>query len=231
MLQDIIFVIGTSLLLYSQGQSLYNVIQRKKCYPVETADNFDLNEFSSKTWYSQMQQEVKYQSKDSFYCVTATYNLEPNRTVPLFNGKVISVYNYGNIHEVNGEPVNTKNGTILCARQLNKNDNSKLRVGLCNLPNVFTGAYWVIGYGPSKPPYEWIVVSGGQPTVLYKDGCTTQINKTVNSGLWIFSSTPIMPYKHLFLARHLLRTKGYTLSQLYNVEHTNCTYEDAFIKP
>lgn len=200
------------------------------CKHVETSLDINQEAFTNHTWYSQYQQEVMYQNRSSFYCVTATYNLEPERKVPFFNGNVISVYNYGNFHRVNGKPVNTKNQTILCARQPNNDDPSKLLVGLCNLPNLFTGKYWIIGYGPKNPPYEWLVVSGGQPHNKYPDGCTTQINKTNNAGLWIFSRTPLMDKTNLESAKLLLKNKGYTLSQLIKVEQDKCNYEDAFIK-
>lgn len=226
--ESILFLFSCISLSYMYG--IFEHPLFKHCKNVDTAENFNLDEFVRKTWYSQMQQEVKYQTKESFYCVTATYNVEENRTVPFFSGKVISVYNYANRYRVNGSPVNTKNGTILCARQPNEKDNSKLLVGLCNLPNIFTGDYWIIGYGPSSPPYEWLVVSGGQPKNQYKDGCTTKINSTNNSGLWIFSRYPNMSSSDLEKAKNLLKNKGYTLSQLIPVEQKGCIYEDAFIK-
>lgn len=46
---------------------------------------------------------TKYQTSDVLYCVTATYDLNQEiapLSVPLFNGKVIGVYNYEN----NGTP-------------------------------------------------------------------------------------------------------------------------------
>lgn len=226
--ETILFILSCMTINYTFG--IFDISLFKKCKHVDTVDTFDLNEFVRKTWYSQMQQEVKYQTKESFYCVTATYNFEENRTVPFFSGKVISVYNYANRNEVNGDPVNTKNGTVLCARQPNDKDNSKLLVGLCNLPNIFTGDYWIIGYGPKNPPYEWLVVSGGQPKNHYIDGCTTRINSTNNAGLWIFSRYPIMSTSDLKSAMNLLKTKGYTLSKLIPVQQKGCIYENAFIK-
>ena len=226
--ESILFLFSCISLSYMYG--LFEIPLFLNCKHVYTAENVDLDEFVRKTWYSQMQQEVEYQRKDSLYCVTATYNIEENRTVPFFSGKVISVYNYANRDVVNGEPLNTKNGTVLCGRQPNYNENSKLLVAPCNLPNIFSGQYWIIGYGPEFPPYEWLVVSGGQPKVKYEDGCTTKINGTNNAGLWIFSRYPIMSENDLTEAKTLLKHKGYTLSQLIPVEQKGCIYEDAFIK-
>ena len=202
-------------------------IRYNNCPPVKTIPNVDLQEFVKHTWYSQMQQEVAYQSSESFYCVTATYNIEKNRTVPLFNGNVISVYNYANYDEVNGEPMNVKNGTVLCAKQILPNVNSRFSVAPCNVISVFGGPYWIIGL---HEKYEWLIVSGGQPREEYDDGCTTKVNATNNAGLWIFSRNPIMSKSHMKEATQLLRMKGYTLSQLKEVKQKGCQYEDAFIK-
>lgn len=200
------------------------VLITNPCPLINTTD-IDLNEFVKHTWYSQMQQEVEYQKKNSFYCVAATYNIEINRTVPLFHGNVISVYNYANIDKVNGD--NFNNGTILCARQVYNTSSSKLRVGLCNLPNLFTGPYWIIDRDLN---YEWIVVSGGQPKNKYQTGCTTNINTTNNAGLWIFSRTPILKKTQLDIAINNLKHKGYTTSFLYKVKQKGCKYNGAFIK-
>ena len=197
------------------------------CPIVDTVKAVDLDEFVRHTWYSQMQQEVEYQTKDSFYCVTATYNIEKNRTVPLFHGNVITVYNYANYDKVNGPAMNTMNGTVLCARQPNIKDPGKLLVGFCYFPNVICGDYWIVGLGEN---YEWLVVSGGQPTVQYQDGCTTKLNTTNHAGLWIFSRRPIMEKIHMREAISLLKNKGYTTSQLLYVDQKKCKYEGAFIK-
>lgn len=202
-------------------------IHFNKCLPVNTVQNVSLSEFVKHTWYSQMQQEVAFQTKNSFYCVTATYNIEKNRTVPLFKGNVISVYNYANYDRVNGEPMNAKNGTVLCAKQVIANTNSKFSVAPCNVISVFGGPYWIIGVGEN---YEWLIVSGGQPRNEYTDGCTTNVNTTNNAGLWIFSRKPVISKENMKQALALLNYKGYTLSQLKHVEQVGCTYKDAFIK-
>lgn len=202
-------------------------IRYNNCRPVETIPNVDLQEFVKHTWYSQMQQEVAFQNSESFYCVTATYNIEKNRTVPLFDGNVISVYNYANYDEVNGTPMNAKNGTVLCAKQIYPKVNSRFSVAPCNVVSVFGGPYWIIGLHEN---YEWLIVSGGQPREEYDDGCTTKVNATNNAGLWIFSRNPIISKTHMKEATQLLRMKGYTLSQLKVVQQKGCQYDEAFIK-
>ena len=204
-----------------------NLYYYKHCPKVSTVDHVDIEEFTKHTWYSQMQQETKYQTRESFHCVTATYNLERNRTVPFFDGTVLSVYNYANYDKVNGPPMNTKDGQVLCARQPKPKYPGKLLVGFCYFPNNICGDYWIVGLDKN---YEWLIVSGGQPMEKYNDGCTTKLNTTNHSGLWIFSRRPIIRKNDLESALTVLKDKGYTLSQLIPIQQRGCRYEDAFIK-
>merc|ERR1719410_2990987 len=71
------------------------------CQKVEVQDNFNVEEYVSKSWYVQYQQVTGYLPENSFYCVVATYELEGSK-VPFFDGTVASVYNYANRGEVNG---------------------------------------------------------------------------------------------------------------------------------
>lgn len=200
------------------------------CPNVETVDGVDLELFAKHTWYIQAQQIVAYQQPDQFYCVTATYALE-NRRVPLFDGQVLSVYNYGNEKRINGYPTNTKEGMVLCARVPNAKDPTKLLVAPCFLPNIAGGQYWIIGLGKQEDEYSWAVISGGPPIKEYPDGgCTTLVNKTNHAGLWIFSSKPIMDQSSYQEAMNVLKEKGYTLSQLFPVEQKGCLYKDSFVK-
>ena len=83
----------------------------------------------------------------------------------------------------------------------------------------------------SSVSYEWAVVSGGQPTVAYPDGgCTTKLDTTNGSGLWIFSASPSMDSASLAAARQALVDLGYTTSQLLDVPQDGCKYEGAFLK-
>lgn len=210
------------IILKSDTQSTSN-----PCSIVYPVKNIQLSEFVKHTWYSQYQQEVSYQTIDSFYCVTATYNIEKNRTVPFFHGNVISVYNYANYNEVNGPAKNANNATILCAKQVIQNVNSQFSVAPCTVWSVFGGPYWIIGVGKN---YEWLIVSGGQPHVPYNDGCTTNVNQRNNAGLWIFSRNQMITKHHLKQAFSLLVHKGYTLSKMKEVKQTGCTYNGSFIK-
>lgn len=199
------------------------------CPPVTTMKNVNQTEFLRATWYVQKQQIVDYQPIENFYCVAATYDVQ-GKYVPLYTGKVISVFNYGNVGKVNGPPTNTANDTILCARQKDGKDNSKLLVAPCFLPNIFAGPYWILGAGPSASEYKWAIISGGQPSVVYPDGCTTKTTGVRNAGLWIFSRTPVLDEMYMKDAEFVLREKKYSLSQLIDVEQEGCKYQGAFIK-
>lgn len=207
-----------------------SVLTSESCPPVSTQKNVNQTEFVRATWYVQKQQPVAYQTKEDLFCVAATYVDDSTRKVPFFEGKVISVYNYGNRDRVNGPATNTANDTILCARQKNDEDPSKLLVAPCFLPNVLSGPYWILGAGPSPSCYEWLVVSGGQPTVAYPDGCTTRTEGTNNAGLWVFSRSPVMDAKYMKDVDELLTTKNISRSQLIDVPQQGCRYEGAFIK-
>lgn len=198
------------------------------CPRVEPMVGFNTSEYIRATWYIQQQQITGYQPKDALYCVAQTLN-ETNTRVPFFNGSVISVYNYGRVGGINGTLEN-KNNFTLCARQLNRTYPARIINAPCFLPNIFAGPYWVIGAGPRSDFYEWAIVSGGPPTVRYTDGnCSTSLEGTNGSGLWLFTrrknGTDLIP-----LMRNYLLNLGYTTSQLLNVTQYGCNYSKSFIK-
>ena len=148
------------------------------CKTVSPLSELNITEYLRATWYSQQQQLTSYQPQSDLYCVSATYNDEPNRTVPFFSGFVASVYNYATKDGVSGEPVNTRDGMVLCARQSDPAVGGGLGVAPCFLPNLFSGPYDVVAVGldDDGARYDWVVVSGGQPSVkqtcicIYQDG-------------------------------------------------------------
>ena len=87
------------------------------CKTVSPLAELNITEYLRATWYSQQQQLTPYQPASELFCVSATYNDEPDRTVPFFDGFVASTYNYATKQNVSGEPANTKDGMVLCARQ------------------------------------------------------------------------------------------------------------------
>ena len=108
---------------------------------------------------------------------------------------------------------------------------SKLLVAPCFLPNLAAGPYWILAVGTDAyGRYEWGVVSGGQPTEQYSDGCTTKEKGVNGSGLWIFVRDPAAKQEVVDAARKALVDLGFTLQRLKNVEQDGCKYEGAVIK-
>jgi len=211
------------------AEAFFNIKRKSNCPKVKVMKNFNTSEYIRASWYVQEQQENFYQDENSLYCVVATYE-EENRSVPFFNKPAISVYNYAEVGQVNGPPLNSDQ-QVLCARQKNDDKPAKLSVAPCFLPNLFAGPYWVLAAGPSSDNYQWAIVSGGQPTEEYEDGCTTQVETINRSGLWIFSRQPVLDAAYLQEAKDILVDKGYTLSLLKPVQQAGCTYDQAKIKP
>ena len=196
------------------------------CPTVTTLGHLNLTGFTEHTWYIQQQQITGYQSLDTLFCVTATYELDEGKTVPFFSGKVVAVHNYANKGKVNGPLENTSNMT-LCARANNATDSSRLLVAPCFLPNLLAGPYWVLGIGDD---YEWAVIIGGQPTEEYADGCTTSEKGVNHSGLWLFTRAPVASKASLDAMHALLKAQGVAASRLHTVEQEGCLYKGDPIK-
>ena len=132
------------------------------CPRVATQGGFNLTEWVRASWFIQEQQVNGFQQPENLYCVVATYELE-GRDVPLWEGTVVSVYNYANTGAVNG-PGSDPEQEPLCARLIDPEQPSNSIVNApCFLPNALAGPYWVVAAGPSPDRYEWGIVSGGQP--------------------------------------------------------------------
>ena len=196
---------------------------------LQTDPKVNLTEYIRSTWYVQQQQVNGYQPISDLYCVAATYSINTSIKVPLFNGKVISVYNYANRDKVNGLALGN-NSTFLCARETNASHPEKLSVAPCFLPNLFAGPYWILAAGPTPSNYTWAVVIGGQPTVNVNSTCTTRETGINNSGLWIFTRERIAEHGNINYIRSIIEKKNISTSKLINVTHENCSYSGAFIK-
>lgn len=212
-----------------RGSCVEAAMKDSNCAVVSPLADVDLDAYISATWYIQQQQVTGYQDEDEFFCVAATYRQE-GASVPFFSGDVISVYNYANKNQVNGEATNTANGTVLCAREEDESTPGSLAVAPCFLPNALAGPYWIVALGyTDSGDLSWAAVSGGQPTEEYDDGCTTKLEGTNNSGLWILSRSPVAADEDIEAARSALSDLGFTLSQLQAVEQNGCSYEGALI--
>lgn len=199
------------------------------CPVVSVVEDFNIDEYIRKSWFVQKQQVNGYQPENALYCVAATYESE-GKGVPFFWGTVISVYNYGNVNEVNGRNQNDSNGMVLCARQPDENTPAKLLVAPCFLPNFLAGDYWVVAAGPSPSNYEWAIISGGQPTEKYDDGCTTKESGINGSGFWFFTRAKVASEETLAEMESVARNLGFTTSLLKDVAQEGCNYEGANLK-
>ena len=153
------------------------------CPPIATQGSFNLTEWVRASWFIQEQQLNDFQGPEDLFCVLATYELE-GREVPLFDGLVVSVYNYANVGEVNG-PGSDPDMEPLCARLIDPARPSDSIINApCFLPNALAGPYWVVAAGPSPERYEWGIVSAGPPTVPAPDGsgCSTSETGVNNAG-------------------------------------------------
>lgn len=200
-----------------------------ECAPVTPVADLDLAEYTRATWYIQEQQVTGYQTTDDLFCVSATYNIG-GRSVPFFSGNVLSVFNYGNIKQVNGKAMNANNATVLCARQKDPKQGGKLLVAPCFLPNLFAGDYWILDIGGEGGRYDWAIISGGQPKVKFDDGCTTKETGINGSGLWLFTREPVASPDVIAMMKDKLHAMGVTTSRLVPVPQDGCERKGAFLK-
>ena len=207
------------------------------CTTVAPISGLNFTEFLRATWFVQKQQETGYLKPADFFCVTATYNDEGKKTLGGLGAKAISVYNYQNSGAVNGKPggaITGKGSIVLCAREQDKSVPSKLLVAPCFLPNFLAGDYWVVGIGEdaATKKHTWAIVSGGQPTVEYADGCTTKKTGTNGSGFWFFTRAQVATPAVLAEMEAAAKKLGFTTSQLIDVPQAGCKYAEAkLVKP
>jgi hypothetical protein len=215
------------------------------CPTLQVKSGFNLTEWIRASWYMHRQQVNGYQPADQLYCVVATYNESFRGTpkkVPLFSGKVITVYNNCNKGKTNG-PVshnatdpNFKGGfgDPLCARDKYPAEPAKIVVAPCPLPNFLAGNYWVVEAGPAPDNYEYGIIIAGQPTVQNSDGCTTPSTcsgpSQTGCGLWVVTRSPAVHPEQASMLEDLLHKKGISTQDLITVDHTGCKYEGYFIK-
>lgn len=211
-----------SKLLFFNFFFLFSINLTFGCQKVDTVENFNLTEYIKDRWFIQKQQETFYLPKEYNYCVSAYYR-PSHKKILFYDGEVIDVFNYAEKNKVNGEKVN-KNNFTLCARIPNHDITSKLLVAPCFLPNFFGGDYWVIAAGPKSDNYEWAIISGGQPDVQLKDGCTTKTKGVNSAGFWYFTRNQYVSEKLLNFMDKKAKEKGFSTSLLNKVEQKGCLY-------
>jgi lipocalin len=198
------------------------------CKTIETVQNFDIDKYIEFTWYIQRQQVNSYQSAESLYCVTATYNDDGKKQ---WGKPAISVSNYNNDGMVNAP---TKDGSdgVICATTSIANEPAKLAVAPCFLPPFLAGDYWVAAVADD---YSWAIVTGGQPTIAGEcvvDAllCTTPETSALlgnGQGLWFFMREQAQNAVTLATMEATALALGICTANMVDVVHEGCTYAGA----
>lgn len=185
------------------------------CPTVTTQPDFDLNRYISKPWWSVQQMAIAYLPPENVFCVSARYRFLPT---PNIWGYTLQVHNQA--QNVDGSKVQDSQDRI-CGRSADPRDPAKLEVGLCALPRVpgvTTGPYWVLAYDEME---GYALISGGQPTIWGPRGCRTGTGIN-DSGLWIFSRSPIRNNTLTQKVRDIAARKGFDLTVLNSVDNSKC---------
>jgi len=205
-------------------------------------------EYLRASWFVQKQQVNGYQPRNKLYCVVATYNetfrgkkLKLSGGYP--KGGYFHAFNNGNYQETNGKSLEAHAspsfrpsfGTPLCARNYQKDIPAAVKVAPCGLPKSFSGDYWVVAAGPTQDNYEWGIISAGQPTVKLSDGCTTPTYCSgpaqAQCGLWLITRKQVPDNATMVAMETAAKEQGISLKKVITVDHTDCGYDNYFIKP
>lgn len=209
------FRAGFCCLLFSSLLFVVSLAQEDECKPVQTVENFDIEEYASKPWFSHQQAEVSYNPISRNFCVKAEYEVLSS---PKGWGYTVSVSNSARDESGN------EFGGGLCAYQTGDGgrDLSKLAVAPCWLPKVFAGPYWIVAYNEEE---GYALISGGQPDKIsdggIEEGCTTGTGIN-NSGLWIFSRRQRREEALIQKVRGIAKDAGFDLSVLNDVDQEGC---------
>jgi len=204
------------------------------CKTVEPLDEFDIEQYISKKWYSHQQRPVQFNSEALFYCITAEYSfLDFNEdSLALTNGFDVKVFNQG--QDVDGNIFTSDDefaeGGIpvpsgLCAGQkvFAGDKDSQLTVGFCSI-NVFAFApsnYWVLAYDEEEGA---ALIAGGQPDTPNSNGDGLCTYSDPVSGLWIFTRSPVRNETLIEKYRDIARDNGIDPSIMKDVAQEDCAY-------
>jgi len=137
-----------------------------------------------------------------------------------FWGYDVGVHNHaeeqdGTIHD---SDTDIKGGGILA--KIVDQKTGKLEVAPYFLPTFLSGPYWVIDYNEAE---GYSLISGGAPTESGKDGLCKTGSGTNNAGLWIFTRAQKADTKLVTKVRGIAQSKGFDLSVLNEIDHSNCS--------
>lgn len=192
-------------------------------------DDFTLEDFISKPWYSQKQNEQQYQKKDSMACTSASYFKNKGCGFNVSNvGGVAEDYSYASA----GGTFKANNTVgFLCARKV-KNIPNGLEVmpcAICLGSEGRTPNYSVIHYDKDKGA---AIVIGGQPNARATSGekkCT--FSSPTMSGMWIFTRQRERDRELVdALVQKMDKTFNLDTSGLIDVNQENCGQFDDVVK-
>jgi len=205
-----------------------------QCKTVQTLDEFEIEQYISKKWYSQQQRPVQFNSEALFYCITAEYSFLDSTDDPLAitNGFDVKVFNKGQDVDGNiftsddefaegGVPVPSG----LCAGQkvFDGDKDSELTVGFCSISVFAFGPsnYWVLAYDEEEGA---ALIAGGQPDTPNSNGDGLCTYSDPISGLWIFTRSPVRNETLIEKYRGIAIDNGIDPSMMKDVAQEDCAY-------
>jgi lipocalin len=183
--------------------------------------DFDIDGYISKRWYIQQMMETSYLPKSHNWCVYAEYQRRPKKS---FWGYDVNVHNHaeevdGTIHDSN---IDVKGGGIMA--KIVDEKTGKLSVAPGFLPTFLSGPYWVIDYNEAE---GYSLISGGAPKLDGEGGLCKTGSGVNDAGLWIFTRAQKTDDKLVAKVREIAKNKGFDLSVLNQVDHSNCTHSSS----
>ncbi|GLD92292.1 hypothetical protein PINS_up000825 [Pythium insidiosum] len=194
--------------------------------------NFNPATYFVGRWYSLYQIPLTFQPLDSFYCVTANYEIEGAQQQQQPTQTTVRVRNASNRGGVNGP----RSETTLRAVIKDPSKPSQAAVGPPFIPPERYGPYWVVEAGTYDEllagkinncpgdDYEWAIVTGGVPGVNSNDACVPGTGETNSKGFWLLSRVAVVPRDATDKLLELASSKGLDVLALQRVVQDGCTY-------
>jgi hypothetical protein len=183
--------------------------------------DIDATEFTRATWYAQRQQEAPFQTRENFYCTTATYDATSSHKAKLI-GASITASNANTLNSVDG----AVSSVVLCGGL--GDGPGKLKVSPCTVFRVSPGDLWVLDVGVNaedNSKYDWAIVISGQPTDIAEDGkCVADL------GMWMYTREQNVSQDVIDAMYASLEKNEISGSKLFPVVQEGCKYNDRRIK-
>ena len=209
------------------------------CKTIKPLDDFNLEQYASKKWYSHQQREQPFTSEALFYCISAEYsfldyNKLPFEALGLGNGFTIKIFNKG--QDVNGTVFTSddefaeggmKVPSPLCAGQgvFDGDKDSQITVGFCAIPVAAfqQSNYYVLAYNEEDGA---ALIAGGQADVPNTNGDGLCTYSNIQNGLWIFSRSPVRNETLIEKYRNIAIDNGIDPSMMKDVLQVDCSHND-----